>query len=46
MIISEAFLTDTALDKVPGPWETVIQGAVTGYVRLGATDIYTYILNC
>ena len=25
--------TDTALDKVPGPWETVVQGAVTAYVR-------------
>ena len=25
---------DTALDKVPGPWATVVQGAVTGYVRL------------
>ena len=26
-------ITDTALDKVPGPWETVIQGAVTGLVN-------------
>ena len=25
-------IIDTALDKVPGPWETVIQGAVTGFV--------------
>ncbi|MDI1489093.1 MAG: hypothetical protein OHK93_008371 [Ramalina farinacea] len=25
---------DTALDKVPGPWATVAQGAVTGFVRL------------
>ena len=34
------FGLDTALDKVPGPWATVAQGAVTGFVRLFG-DIYT-----